>query len=525
MLDPVGLTWAQPAVVAPEIPPPARASIGPGPTREPVNIGSDLQLFLDELVVERLSGAAGYRIHHPIPRETVLEFDRPWEGSGSGFHTVFTDGDIYKMYYRGGQMLLETGKRISQAHPHVMCYAESQDGITWTRPKLGLYEFNGSKDNNIVLANGDLGGLKLELGDNAVMFKDENPAVKTDERYKALALSEKPKGLVPLKSSDGIHWLPMALAPVITNGELDSHNVAFWDSVRREYRAYWRYYIRNVGSAEGSKPRSVRAIRTAVSQDFLTWTNEQDLSYDDGIIEHLYTGKILPYYRARQVLVGFPSRYIERGWSPAMRELPDATDRRSRAAISERYGTALSDTLLIASHDGVRFKKWDETFLRPGIEQSGTWAYGDSFMAWGIVEAKSLIKGAPRELAMYASEGYWLGSSTSLRRYTLRVDGFVSVSATRKGGELLTRPVVFRGEQLILNFSSSAAGRIRVEVQGLDGNPLPGLALDQCDDVFGDTLERAVTWNGKDRLAGRAGTPVRLRFVIEDADLYSFVVR
>jgi hypothetical protein len=138
------------------------------------------------------------------------------------------------------------------------------------------------------------------------------------------------------------------------------------------------------------------------------------------------------------------------------------------------------------------------------------------------VETKSALEGAPAELSLYAVENYWTGTSSDLRRYTLRLDGFVSVSAPMDGGELITKSVIFSGKNLILNFSSSAAGDIRVELQDETGHPVPGFTLDDCPPVFGDSLERMVIWNNASDLSSLAGKPVRIRFVLKDADLYSF---
>jgi hypothetical protein len=193
--------------------------------------------------------------------------------------------------------------------------------------------------------------------------------------------------------------------------------------------------------------------------------------------------------------------------------------------VSERYGSALSEGLLMASRDGVNFKRWNEAFLPPGIEREGTWNYGHQYLAWHVVETKSDLPGAPNELSLYAVESYWTPPGSALRRYTLRLDGFVSVQAPMSGGELLTVPVRFSGRELTLNFATSAAGSVRVEIQDEQGRPLPGFALADCPPHFGDTVERAVTWRKGRDVSSLAGQAVRLRFVLQDADVYAFRFR
>ena len=179
----------------------------------------------------------------------------------------------------------------------------------------------------------------------------------------------------------------------------------------------------------------------------------------------------------------------------------------------------------MASRDGVTFKRWNEGFLRPGIERNGTWNYGHQSIAWHPVETKGALEGAPNELSFFAVESYWTDTSDLLRRYTLRLDGFVSVNAPMSGGELITRPITFTRNQLSLNFSTSAAGSVRVELQDQEGKPLPGYSIDDCEELFGDTLDRNVVWKTNPDLSTIIGQTVRLRFVLHDADVFSFQFR
>lgn len=477
-----------------------------------INIGSRRELFLNDFLVQDLSGNAELRLHHPIPQEVVLKADAGWEGSGSGYFSVFKDGDLYRMYYRGMEVK-RFNKNKTKEHPYYFCYAESNDGIHWRKPDLGIYDFEGSKKNNIVLASGNFDGVELKLGDNAAMFKDENVNASPDARYKAFAFSTAPKGLFAFKSADGIHWSLMSREPVITDGAFDSQNIGFYDVVNKEYRAYWRIFV-----------NGVRSIRTATSRDFVHWENHLDIKFTDTAHIQLYTNQIKPYYRAPHLLIGFPTRYIDRGWSVSMKDLPELKYREQRSSVSAREGTAITEGLIMSSIDGVTFERCNETFLRPGIERTGTWNYGQQYIAWNMAETRSSLEGAPIEISIYATEDYKSDQpiGTRLRRYTIRADGFVSVNAPLKGGSLVTNPITFQGNKLSLNFSSSAAGSIQVEIQDLNGKPIKGFSLEDCSPIFGDTLERTVQWKNGSDVSTLAGKPVKLLFVLKDADLYSF---
>ncbi|MGZ0167823.1 MAG: hypothetical protein ACKVII_28225 [Planctomycetales bacterium] len=478
--------------------------------QEAIEIGSRRELFVDGHLIDKLVGTQR-RMHQPVAREIAVVHDAPWEGAGSGYHSVIHDGDTYRMYHRGSKLGVENGRL--KVGGQVYCYAESRDGIRWEKPNLRLYEHGGSKENNIFWT-----GVGIH---NFAPFLDTRPDCPPESRFKALAGTAAEGGLFAFHSPDGIHWSLTRKEPVVTEGAFDSQNLAFWDATAGKYRAYFRTFTEGITTGKVWKPAGYRAIRTASSSDFLSWGDEADLTYEDSPVEHLYTNQIGPYFRAPHILIGFPTRYIERGWSPSMRALPQLEHREMRSEAHLRYGTSLTEGLLMASRNGVHFERWNEAFLKPGPQRPETWQYGHNYIAWHAVETKSSLPGAPNELSLYATEGSWTGDSNAIRRYTLRLDGFVSVNAGWRGGELITKPLKFTGDRLDLNFSTSAAGDIRVEIQDADGKPFPGFTLDDSAEIFGDEIDRTVQWKSGSDVSSLSGKTVRLRFVLKDADLYA----
>ncbi|MCX7825616.1 MAG: hypothetical protein N2689_08655 [Verrucomicrobiae bacterium] len=443
-----------------------------------INIASRRELFVDDFLIERMTGAE-LRLHKPEAREVALVCDAPWEGNTSAYYAIFRDGDRFRAYYRGSHFD-ETKKKAS--HPEVACYAESRDGITWTKPKLGVCEFAGSKDNNIVWTG--------EGSHNFTPFKDANPACPRDARYKALAGGttlidgKKKHCLNALKSTDGVRWTMLKEA-VITAGAFDSQNLAFWDGARREYRAYWRIFTAGYTDERGWKPAGVRAIRTATSKDFIHWENHADLRYVDSPPEHLYTNAVMPYFRAPHLFVGFPTRYQPK--------------------------TQQVEPVFMTSRDGVLFRRWAEELI-PITAPKDRDGNRSNYMTWGLLQ----LPGQDRELSVYATEAYYKGPASRVRRFTFRTDGFVSVHASGKG-ELLTKPLRFTGKTLELNVK----GSVRVEIQDASGEPLPKFALADCQPFAGDDIARIVKWKSGPSVHALAGKPVRLRFVLENADLFS----
>ena len=474
----------------------------PPPVDGPIALGDRRELLIDDFLVESFGGACRLRMHHPERREIALVHDEPWEGSGSGYHTVFQDNRVYRMYYKAWNHTFDA----RAAHPLKIAYAESVDGIHWHKPNLGFFEYEGSRRNNIVVdqVNGD------EPHDFNP-FLDTNPIASPDARYKAVGYGRNPKGLYAFQSPDGLRWTQIGDGPVMTKGKFDTQNTVFWDPNVRRYRAYIRDF-----------ENDIRGILTALSDDFEHWTEPEWLDYGEAPVEQLYTNQIKPYYRAPHLYVGFPARYVDRGWTDSAKRLPEQELRRERGAVNERYGTAVTDSLLMSSRDGLNFRRWPEAFLRPGARTCFNWSYGDNYLAWQVIETDSTFDDAPRELSLFATESYFTSNEARLRRYTLRIDGFASAFAPLGGGELLTKPVTFEGERLLLNYSTSAAGSIQVEIQDEAGRPLPAFNLADAEERFGDEIDGEYVWKGRGRLADVAGRPVRLRFVLRDTDLYSF---
>ena len=481
-----------------------------------INVAGRRELFVDRALIETLGGKAELRLHRPTEREIALPFDKPWEGNASGYATVIQDGDRYRLYYRGHRYLLDAPP-LRQAQPEVVCYAESTDGLHWERPNLGLYDWpatqdnSGNKQNNIIWRG-------TPETHNFAPFKDANPACRPDERYKAIAGTDASKGLWTFKSADGIRWSRLSSAAVVTKGAFDSHNTAFWDVEKRRYTMYVRYF------SEGGF-KGLRSIGVCYSQDFKAWSEPVGLDYGASPPQQMYTNQIGPYYRAPHLLFGFPTRFVARPLTPHAERL-EPVDTRAKFAASIKNsgaytGAEITDGLFMASRDGRSFHRWDEAFLRPGPESAGRWIYGDNYQSYGLFESKS----SPKEISFLATEGAWRDASHRMRRYSLRLDGFVSVNAPLSGGELITKPLVFSGKRLSLNYATSAAGSLRVELQNGAGLPLRGFSLADADELFGDSVDQQAMWRGSADVAALQGKTVRLRFTLKDADVFAFQFR
>ena len=482
----------------------------------PVDIGHRLELFVDNYLIEHLDGVE-FRLHEPHVAETSLTFDRAWEGNTSGYASVIKVGKKYRMYYRGHSLpkyalanQVRSGEVIVPEHVEVVCAVESLDGIHWERPNLGLYEFNGSKENNIVWMG--------QGTHNFAPFLDANPDTPPDQRYKAVA-SFRPKKNEPsaadlssnqaqfsyfqqeqarpalyyFVSPDGLNWKRGSEAPIITDGYFDSLNVAFWDEVRSEYTAIYRDF-----------DRGIRTFKYSHSKDFKTWSAGRWADFGSAPLFHLYTNAATPSFRAPHIYLAIPRRYLP--WKTFFKEMDQDTP-------------GSSDAILMSSRNGINWHVFPEAFIRPGLN-GRNWSHRANTPVHGIIQTSDT------ELSIYMEREYTFASNR-IERLTLRTDGFVSIHAGYPGGEFRTKPFIFDGSQLLLNYSTSANGSVRIEIQSENGQPIPGFHLEESPLIFGDEIKGIVDWGHAKGITDRspiealAGKTVRLRVVMREADLYS----
>lgn len=446
------------------------------------DIGPRRQLLVDRYLIETMDGVR-HVLHHPVRREVAIAAEHPWERFGVSYLVTFRDGDRFRAWYRCDAADLAGGSRRAMA-----AYAESRDGIHWEKPDLGIILFDGSRENNLVWDG---------PGSNMAPFRDDNPACDPAARYKAVVRSG---DLYALVSPDGLRWKLAQEEPILTDRPFDSHNIAFWDAVAQHYVLYVRG-IRRDGELGVAMQRrfkgGVRWIRRATSRDFVNWSRLRPIETGDAPAEEFYTNAAIRYVRAPDFILMFPSRFAS-----ARQPQPDWP-----------FGKGVNDIVLLSSRDGIHFDRaFLEAFVRPGADE-GNWHERSLYMERGILQT------SPTQLSMYAMQN-WRLPTVHIRRLTLRTDGFASIQAGYEPGEFVTRPILVASGQLHVNYSTSAVGSLRVEVQDASGNPLPGWELSQCRPMYGDAMDATVRWNNDARLTRTE--PIRLRFELRDADVYAF---
>lgn len=482
-----------------------------------MDIGTSRQLFIDNRFFESSENVKlcmNPPIQHP---EILLTGDKAWEALGiSAYNTVFREEDgRFRMWYGA---MMKSG--LPQEGAIRLGYAESEDGLHWEKPVLGLIPFQGSKENNLVAPN--LGGQSMQGG---TIYRDERAP--QAERYKLWSKFQPTnkqisKGILPglwtMYSADGIHWEVPEGQPNPADQMCDTQNMFFWDDRLEEYVGYTRVKEtqRLDEAAEASGKGRYRSIGRITSPDFQNWSKTQIVLEADA--EELAIP--VPYQRddARPNLDIYTSCAMK---------IPDVQDVYfMMPSVFYHWGDndfpATMDIKLMASRDGISWKRCGnrQPFLRNGLDGSAS---------SGMVFANPWLIPMDNELWFYyTGRGHTHAEDrkdqkkNGVFRATLRRDGFISADVGYSGGTFTTPPLRFEGKRLELNLDGSAGGWLQAELQDEQGQPLPGYKLEEADTLMGNAISKPVTWKGSDDLGKLAGQTVRLRIVMRDMKLYAF---
>jgi hypothetical protein len=477
-----------------------------------LDLGTRRELFVDRLLVERLENAV-MKLHEPVSGGVAIRIDRPWEGALNQGTVVIQVNEEYLLYYRG--------MRANQTDEpgSVGCLATSADGITWTKPALSRHARSGRTDANIVSTGG-------------WVWLDTRPGIPEDERIKAVGIHTMDGAkLTGFGNPPGSRWidlwasadgrvfrrLPEERQPTFVSSlrnSFDGGNTMFWSEAEQLYVFYYRFMLGQAINEYGQT--GLRAVARTTSPDLVNWSEPEPMTYGDAPFEQFYYNNTQAYFRAPHIYVALAARFME-GRSALNDTQADLIGLKSPRGGN--YHQDCCDAVLMTTRPGST--QYDRTFMealvRPGIGL-GHWVSRTNFPLTGI------FPHGPDKLMFYINRRYCQDTGY-IERMEMRLDGFASIHAPHAGGSLLTKPMKISGDELVVNFSTSAAGSVRVELQELDGTPIPGFTLADCPEMFGDEIERVVHWTRRPPLYKVAGKPLRLKFVMHDADIYAIQFR
>jgi hypothetical protein len=457
----------------------------------PVDIGDRKQLFIDDRFI-----AERQRVVLRANPPQKLGLLRDEEGRP-------LQGHIARVIDDGGKARLYLGHEDVQV-------LESDDGLAFRRT-----------------------GVKLSGGQFPMIFLDpheEDPA----RKYKLfhLALSERfdpeKDGVYASYSADGVNFTRVGrVFPFFT----DNPTVVHWDGRVRKYVIYTRAFDygsenqRRVGRIETDDPlKPWPYTKTATHRVFPSMENipvVYSADRDDDPHSDVYYNAAGAYPWAQDAYLMFPAHF--RHFAPDRHRfiVPPVKGR------WEDFG--MLEVQLAVSRDGVKWSRPSrgEAYIPPGL--------ADEWDRWYTVAGPGLVRRGDYVYQYYYSTGHLHDAAVLRPEYARaakqaggvgvvrqRLDGFVSADADHEGGWLRTPPIVFKGRTLRLNIDTGSFGTALVELQDADGEPIPGFALEDCEEVGGNFIDQAVYWGGKADVSALAGRPVRLHIRLKRAKLYAF---
>ncbi|MDE0464265.1 MAG: hypothetical protein OXH93_17725 [Caldilineaceae bacterium] len=499
-------------------------------TEDTLEIGSEPQLFVDDTVV----GAKHGVVHtlHPARKleQPVLRPDRPWEGRRVYIYgSVHYDDEaqLFRMWYitRLGQGQQPRAPGLRGRTGDIVLYATSEDGVLWEKPSLGRHEFDGSRDNNILL------------------FDKHSPTVMIDadalpeHRFKMAAWNwdQDVSGYWIAHSADGLNWREYDVNPILMRDEILESVTVTRHPRSGEYFAFHRLW----GEVRGHVRRQVAV---ATSRDFTTWTSHDVCLVPDekddawiqdadqrtefyGMSGFVYGDQFLGFLPVFNVIrdargeSGMPESVAADG-SKGLHA--PAVISESGAEIDQAPWDGPIAAQLVHSRDGRDWHRFEDR--SPIIPRGGPGSFdagcilcsadrplirGDE--VWHYYTAVSTMHGGPMP-----------PKTISIGLAKWRLDGFVSLDAGHFGGVVETVPLQLSGEGLEVNVDAGD-GSLAVEVLSAAGEPLTGFSREDCQAIHVDGVRQTVRWSGDARLP--IGQPLRLRFHLQDAKLYSFRIR
>ncbi len=459
-------------------------------TRSLNDLTGSWQLLVDDYLVAAKDGVVRtYHVFEKHPANPLMKPDKPWEGNNIYLYgTILPNesGPGYRMWYHA----LPEQKNDDY---YRLLYATSPDGLRWDKPNLGLYEYKGSKDNNIFVRRG-----KRDHIQSVIHTPWENDPQK---RYLMINFDgEAPggAGYMAAWSPDGIHWTNAADKAVFNQG--GDVGQFLYDFHRREYVGY----VKN--GAEVSEMRR-RAVGRIASKNPVEWPDPELVLAPDTFDDRWATGIQRTSFYGLSAFC-YETMYLGFLW------VFRATDQ------EEGYFDGPIFCELVTSRDGVNWLR-QEGDRRPVLDVGPPNAWDDGMV---FTPTQPLVVGDRVWLYYGGIDGTHSPKKdepwhSCIGLATLRKDGFASLDAADKPGTITTRRFTKAAGPLRVNYT--AKGSLRVEVLDDRGNVIPGYGADDCTPLTGDSIDQAVTWGQKRTLPGR---PVRLRFVLHNASLYAFHV-
>lgn len=471
----------------------------------PLNTGTQKQLFIDHRFIEASENVT-LNLNPAQKLGIALDSEKePWEAGTGGFFRVIEDGGKFKLYYgaftRAGQSL---------------CYAESADGLHWTKPALGLIEVEGSKQNNLIYADNAI--------DATIMIDPKDAPERRYKLFRSRVTQDASAGVYASYSADGIHFTEAGrVFPMWPETSL----IADWDARIQKYVVFTRVFVRNVENQRRIarlemddllKPwpyQPTNPLLSPPAPENIPMVLAADAQDDPHCDFYTNAAHLYPYAQDVYLMFPTPFRHFAPSRQPWFRYQP-----------GNDYG--LIEVQMAVSRDGIH---WDRPDRRPYFPMG----LPDEWDRWLTMMGVGMLRRGSYLYQYYWSTGRTHDSGILRPEYDKsiplknaigvvrqRLDGFMSADFAYTGGTLTTPPLVFDGNHLRLNIDTGGMGTAFVEIRDAQGRPLPGFTRADCEEIGGNYVDTQVRWKGKTDLSALRGQPVTLHFTARGVRLYAF---
>ena len=466
------------------------------------------QIFVDSEMITQTQNIK--RKVHPAQKldHPVLEADMPWE-----------QGDVYNGKKDRRVYIYGTVIRNQQTGEFQMWYnrlkndfyAISSDGINWNRPNLGqtgennqieLFQFHSPSIIRDTFEKDPekrfkaVGSVKSIISDEDIRY--------LKSRFKKYDWYKGSSAYSAAYSADGLNW-KLYSHPIILGG--DTITLA-QDPVTGEYLAFHK----NKNNPDENR----RKVFLSTSKNMQDWTvpklvmeaDETDHRraqlLDGGTHAEIYDMSAFPYGGQWLGLITL----FRRTGSPKIK------------GPGQSGNDGPIDVQLVHSRDG---RNWKHCSDRTPVIGLGPFGY-DSGSILGVCNTPVVVDD---EMWMYYTAmttthgGFLPEKQMSIARAAWRVDGMVSLNAGKTEGIIETSLLRPEGNRLFVN-SNVKEGNLLIEVLDSENRVLPGFSKKECDLLRGSSVKQMVKWGEKDELIQE--TPIKLRFYLENGDLYSYVI-
>ena len=485
---------------------------------EPVPIGLQKQLLVDDYVIaeaRNVTRELGKVTKHGVVMKPSVPTDfHPTKQFPDGLPATGSPGFGYRIAVLWDKPHQKFQMWYRACGEKWTGYAESKDGIRWTRPLI-----SGDGKSNLITYRGRSGGAFYE----ATCMVDPTVRWGHPEKYKA-AFNPGNTRCAIAYSADGIHWQGYNKGQSATGRAADTQNQILWDPIARRYMLLTRTDIGTRGGK--TEDRATRIMVHNKGNDLMkhptAWKTVATVRVDDPKRKKTPAGVMELQMEAMNIWA-YENVYFGLMHVLRLGDVTGSGHAATKLDLQARHETDVIDTYIGTSRDGIHFDRHWVHAKRPLVPRGPDGSFDKDMLH----AASEIITHKDRHWIYYSGfdhRHHSSGGGGKIGLAKLRLDGFICLAAKDKPAAVVTKPFKLEGARLEVNVDAKA-GWVQVELLDETGKAIPEFSGKAAKTYRGlDNLRLAPKWKGQADLSPLKGKEVRLRFTMENAKLYAFQV-